>query len=82
MKILGTRNDNFTFFKMNVYLDIDGVLLANDNSLANYAQEFLSYVLTQFSDTTYWLTTHCQGDAMTPIEVDNCRISFLTIKLA
>jgi len=53
---------------MNIYLDIDGVLLANEQNLANHAQEFLSYVLNRFPDTTYWLTTHCKGDALTPIE--------------
>jgi hypothetical protein len=52
---------------MNIYLDIDGVLLANDSNQARYASEFLSYVLERYPDTTYWLTTHCQGDAMTPI---------------
>ena len=30
---------------MNVYLDIDGVLLANEKSAANYADEFLQAVL-------------------------------------
>ncbi len=53
---------------MNIYLDIDGVLLANEENLAKHAEEFLAYVLERFPDTTYWLTTHCQGDAMTPIE--------------
>ncbi len=53
---------------MNVYLDIDGVLLANDLNPANYANEFLEYVLTNYPDTTYWLTTHCQGDANVPIQ--------------
>lgn len=52
----------------NIYLDIDGVLLANDRNPAKYAHEFLSYVLEHHPDTTYWLTTHCKGDAMTPIE--------------
>lgn len=54
--------------KTNIYLDIDGVLLANEGNQARYASEFLSYVLEHYPDTTYWLTTHCQGDAMTPIE--------------
>lgn len=49
-----------------VYLDIDGVLLANENHIANYANEFIQYVVNNYE--TYWLTTHCQGDAMTPIE--------------
>lgn len=53
---------------MNIYLDIDGVLLANDLSPANHAHEFLEYVIRNFPDSTYWLTTHCQGDANVPIQ--------------
>ena len=53
---------------MNIYLDIDGVLVANEQSAANYANEFLRYVLEKFPNNTYWLTTHCQGDASVPIE--------------
>lgn len=53
---------------MNVYLDIDGVLLANDSNPANHAKEFIRTVLEKYPDTTYWLTTHCQGDANTPIQ--------------
>lgn len=53
---------------MNIYLDIDGVLLANDLNPANYAHEFLRYVLEKYPDTTYWLTTHCQGDASVPVQ--------------
>ena len=44
----------------NVYLDIDGVLLVNDNTMANHCHEFLEYVTGHFP--TYWLTTHCRGD--------------------
>lgn len=43
---------------MNVYLDIDGVLLANENHAANYADEFLQTILEKYPDSTYWLTTH------------------------
>lgn len=43
---------------MNVYLDIDGVLLVNENNAANYADEFLQAVLAAHPDSTYWLTTH------------------------
>lgn len=43
---------------MNIYLDIDGVLLANEHSAAEYADEFLQGVLAKYPDTTYWLTTH------------------------
>jgi hypothetical protein len=53
---------------MNIYLDIDGVLLANDLNAANYANDFLRYVLNKFPDTTYWLTTHCNGDPSVPIQ--------------
>jgi hypothetical protein len=53
---------------MNIYLDIDGVLLANDLNPANFADEFLRLVLTKYPDTTYWLTTHCQGDENVPIQ--------------
>lgn len=52
---------------MNIYLDIDCVLLANDLTPANHANEFLYKVLTNYPETTYWLTTHCNGDASVPI---------------
>ncbi|OGM16531.1 hypothetical protein A2V56_00600 [Candidatus Woesebacteria bacterium RBG_19FT_COMBO_42_9] len=45
---------------MNIYLDIDGVILANDKQAALYAKEFLKYVTDNYP--TYWLTTHCKGD--------------------
>lgn len=53
---------------MNIHLDIDGVLLANDLTPANHAKEFLTYVINKIPDTTYWLTTHCQGGATVPIQ--------------
>lgn len=52
----------------NIYLDIDGVLLANDLTPANYAKEFLATVLERYPYTTYWLTTHCDGDTSVPIQ--------------
>ena len=52
---------------MNIYLDIDGVLIKNDSTLANFAPEFIEYVLSKYPDSTYWLTTHCQGDASVPM---------------
>lgn len=46
---------------MNVYLDIDGVLLANEQHLAHGAEEFIKYVVSKYP--TYWLSTHCMdGD--------------------
>jgi hypothetical protein len=52
---------------MNIYLDIDGVLLANDRQPALHVKEFLAYILEHYPNSTYWLTTHCNGDASTPI---------------
>ena len=52
---------------MNIYLDIDGVLLANDLHPANNASEFIKLVVTRFPGSVYWLTTHCQGDASVPV---------------
>lgn len=43
---------------MNIYLDIDGVLLANENNAAPYADEFLQHILNKYPNSTYWLTTH------------------------
>lgn len=43
---------------MNIYLDIDGVLLINEKNSSPHADEFIQHVLTKYPDTTYWLTTH------------------------
>ncbi len=51
---------------MNVYLDIDGVLLANDLNAANHVHEFLKIVSENHQ--AYWLTTHCKGDASTAVK--------------
>lgn len=47
---------------MNIYLDVDGVLLAHYDTPANYASEFIKFVLNKYPDTTYWLTTRSKGD--------------------
>lgn len=44
---------------MNVYLDIDGVLLDNEGNLAIGAIEFIKYAVEHFD--VYWLTTHCMN---------------------
>jgi len=50
---------------MNLYLDIDGVLLGKADSrspeicLALGVEEFLAFALAHFD--CFWLTTHCQG---------------------
>ncbi len=52
---------------MNVYLDIDGVLLANDLNPANHVHKFLQ-TINQKAEKVYWLTTHCQGDSLTAVK--------------
>ena len=52
---------------MNLYLDIDGVLLANETNLAEGASVFIKYASDHFD--VYWLTTHCMdGDAAHAID--------------
>lgn len=53
---------------MNVYLDIDGVLLANEENAASHVHEFLGLIHDRFPNSTYWLTTHCRGNARTAVE--------------
>lgn len=50
---------------MNIYLDIDGVLLTKQKQPANHLAAFLKYVTENY--TCYWLTTHCKGNAQTAI---------------
>lgn len=51
---------------MNIYLDIDGVLLIDEKHAAPHADEFIQHVLTKYPDSTYWLTTHnWQGENRT-----------------
>ncbi len=52
---------------MNIYLDIDGVLLANELNLAEGAIEFIKYAADNFE--VFWLTTHCMnGDPAHAVE--------------
>ncbi|MDD4110561.1 MAG: hypothetical protein PHS54_03295 [Clostridia bacterium] len=47
---------------MNIYLDVDGVLLTKAGKETNFVKEFLEHVVKNHQ--VYWLTTHCNGDAM------------------
>ena len=52
---------------MNLYLDIDGVLLDyNTDTYAKGAIELIEYVTSEFD--CYWLSTHCKGDSTPAIE--------------
>ena len=42
---------------MNIYLDIDGVILGMESSSRD-AKKFLKFLLKKYPDNTYWLTTH------------------------
>ena len=46
---------------MNIYLDIDGVIITNNLQPAEHLSEFLKYILEKHK--VYWLTTHCKGDS-------------------
>jgi hypothetical protein len=46
---------------MNIYIDINGVLLTKDLRQALYLEKFLTKILQ--NNTVYWLTTHCKGDS-------------------
>jgi len=43
---------------MNLYFDIDGVLLTRNKQVPNGASELLDYATQNFN--CYWLTTHCR----------------------
>ncbi|HEX3568205.1 MAG TPA: hypothetical protein VHT70_00835 [Candidatus Saccharimonadales bacterium] len=64
---------------MNVYLDIDGVLLNKNLSPANHVHQFLEAV-TQDNEV-YWLTTHCKGDATLAYELLKAILEPETIQL-
>lgn len=44
-----------------IYFDIDGTILTKDGTPAHGAIELIQYCVENFD--TYWLTTHCKGDA-------------------
>ena len=57
---------------MNIYLDIDGVLLDKDGIVADHFEEFLEKMLEKYN--VFWLTTHCHGgecDAIDHISTKN-----------
>lgn len=64
---------------MNIYLDIDGVIMANDQRVANYAHEFVEHLVNKYP--VYWLTTHCKGDAKYTINHLKMFFNSETIKL-
>lgn len=51
---------------MNIYLDIDGVILVNDRNIANYSKEFIKHLVKNHN--VYWLTTHCRGNSLFTVD--------------
>ena len=45
---------------MNIYLDIDGVLVGAKSPREDVIG-FVKYILEHYPNNTYWLTTHCKG---------------------
>ncbi|MDO9231440.1 MAG: hypothetical protein Q7U36_03130 [bacterium] len=58
---------------MNLYLDIDGVILTKEGQEAKHLFEFLDFATEKFD--CYWLTTHCKGDGETALEYLEKKIS-------
>lgn len=67
---------------MNIYLDINGVLLDSRVKPALVASEFLEFVLWNWPESTYWLTTHCWKGENRAIEVLQPHFKPDIIKLA
>jgi len=66
---------------MNIYLDIDGVLLVNDSNAASHADELLQTVINKYPESTYWLTTHCWNGENRTIKVLEPHLKPETISL-
>ncbi len=45
---------------MNIYLDIDGVLVGTASPKEDI-EFLLKYIIENYPDNTYWLTTHCKN---------------------
>lgn len=54
---------------MNIYLDIDGVLLVNEKYAAIGADDLIQGALKAYPDSVYWLTTHDWNNQFTVKQV-------------
>ncbi|MBR6505225.1 hypothetical protein IKT18_00040 [Candidatus Saccharibacteria bacterium] len=52
---------------MNIYLDIDGVLVGSRSPREDVIK-LIRYILEHYPNNTYWLTTHCKGGVNRCIE--------------
>lgn len=46
---------------MNIYLNIDGVLISESGQAAFYADEFLNLIIKKWPGSIYWLTMQSRG---------------------
>lgn len=44
---------------MNLYIDIDGVLLTRAKKAPSFGPQFITFITNHFN--CFWLTTHCRG---------------------
>lgn len=51
---------------MNLYLDIDGVILTKTGERSENLTEFLKFATENFN--CFWLTTHCKGNSETTLD--------------
>lgn len=65
---------------LNIYLDIDGVLLTKQGQPALFVEEFLKYITNRHE--CFWLTTHCQGNPESAIKHLDGKISARAIEYA
>jgi len=66
---------------MNIYLDVDGVLLNHDGTLANHADEFLA-AMVHSGHPVHWMTTRCRdGDASSVVDVLSRLVQPSTVEL-
>ncbi len=64
---------------MNIYLDIDGVILGKGWKPTPHVKEFLTYFTDKYP--CYWLTTHCKGDANTAVTYLDSSLDKESLKL-
>jgi len=52
---------------MNIYLDVDGVILTKDGTQKPHLREFLLPLFEKHAGSIYWLTTHCKENDTTRV---------------
>lgn len=65
--------------KPNIYLDVDGVLLAHRGVPAKHADRFIRTITRKYP--VYWLSEHCQGDANNVLSILRYKIDGETFEM-